>query len=80
MPMIMLLSHHSFHNMKSPVRVMCLFMKMLKIAVMELSVSNAGILESLAGLMMPKLELSALFKNVCVDHYHQEVYDVHDKS
>jgi hypothetical protein len=55
-------------------------MKMLKIAVMELSVSNAGILESLAGLMMPKLELSALFKNVCVDHYHQEVYDVHDKS
>jgi hypothetical protein len=52
MQMIMLLSHHSFHNMRSPVRVPCLFTKTSRISVMELSVSNAGILELLAGLMM----------------------------
>ncbi len=56
MQMIMLLSHHSFHNTRSPVRVMCLFMKMSRKVAMELSVRNAGILELLAGLMTLELE------------------------
>jgi hypothetical protein len=37
--MIMLLSYYSFYNMRSPARVMCLFMKKLRAAAMELSVN-----------------------------------------
>jgi hypothetical protein len=46
---------------------------------MELSVNNAGIFKVLAGLTVPELGLGA-FHDECVDHYHQEVSDVHDKS
>jgi hypothetical protein len=59
--MIMLLSHYSFHNMRSPARVMGLFTKILRVPVMELSVNNAGILKVLAGLTMLELGLGALF-------------------